>query len=94
MRNWFKKQNDEMIELQVDDTERRIIVRALANLRDKQRFAQKNYVFLDSLIVKVCDADSNKSLHFDKIHWKYSVIESDIEEMLFSVSLTYWFLVL
>ena len=22
MRNWFKKQNDEMIELQVDDTER------------------------------------------------------------------------
>lgn len=37
MRNWFKKQNDEMIELQVDDTERRIIVRALADLRDKQR---------------------------------------------------------
>jgi len=29
MRNWFKKQNDEMIEIQVDDTERRIIVRAL-----------------------------------------------------------------
>ena len=28
MRNWFKKQNDEMIEIQVDDTERRIIVRA------------------------------------------------------------------
>ena len=58
MRNWFKKQNDEMIELQVDDTERRIIVRALADLRDKQRLAQKNYDFLDSLIVKVCDADS------------------------------------
>ena len=37
MRNWFKKQNDEMIEIQVDDTERRIIVRALADLRDKQR---------------------------------------------------------
>lgn len=35
MRNWFKKQNDEMIEIQVDDTERRIIVRALADLRDK-----------------------------------------------------------
>ena len=43
MRNWFKKQNDEMIEIQVDDTERRIIVRALADLRDKQRLAQKNY---------------------------------------------------
>ena len=57
MRNWFKKQNDEMIEIQVDDTERRIIVRALADLRDKQRLAQKNYDFLDSLIVKVCDAN-------------------------------------
>ena len=34
MRNWFKKQNDEMIEIQVDDTERRIIVRALADLRE------------------------------------------------------------
>ena len=25
MRNWLKKQNDEIIEIQVDDTERRII---------------------------------------------------------------------
>lgn len=41
MRNWFKKQNDEMIEIQVDDTERRIIVRALADLRDKQRMARE-----------------------------------------------------
>lgn len=54
-----------MIEIQVDDTERRIIVRALADLRDKQRMAHKNYDFLDSLIVKVCDANSNKS-YFDK----------------------------
>lgn len=50
MRNWFKKQNEEMIEIQIDDTERRIIVRALADLRDKQRMAHKNYDFLDSLI--------------------------------------------
>ena len=35
--NWFRKQKEEMIEIQVDDTERRIIVRALADLRDKQR---------------------------------------------------------
>ena len=49
--------NEEMIEIQVDDTERRIIVRALADLRDKQRMAHKNYDFLDSLIVKVCDAN-------------------------------------
>ena len=66
MRNWFKKQNDEMIELQVDDTERRIIVRALADLRDKQRLAQKNHDFLDSLIVKVCDADSDKSMSLNR----------------------------
>lgn len=56
MRKWFKKNDDEIIEIQVDDTERRI-VRALADLRDKQRLAHKNYDFLDSLIVKVCDAD-------------------------------------
>lgn len=46
-----------MIEIQVDDTERRIIVRALADLRDKQRMEHKNHDFLDSLIVKVCDAN-------------------------------------
>ncbi len=50
MRNWFKKQNDEIIKLQVDDTERRSIVPSLADLRDKQRLSLKNYDFLDSLI--------------------------------------------
>lgn len=69
IRNWFKKQNDKMIEIQVDDTERRIIVRALADLRDKQRMAHKNYDFLDSLIVKVCDANVNKA-YFDKLPQK------------------------
>ena len=64
--NWFRKQKEEMIEIQVDDTERRIIVRALADLRDKQRMAHKNYDFLDSLIVKVCDANVNKA-YFDII---------------------------
>ena len=43
--NWFRKQKEEMIEIQVDDTERRIIVRALADLRDKQRMEHKNYDF-------------------------------------------------
>lgn len=66
MKNWFKKQDDEIIEIQIDDTERRIIVRALADLRDKQRLAQKNYDFLDSLIVKVCDADTNKTINLDR----------------------------
>lgn len=54
----FKKNHySENIIIQVDDTERRIIVRALADLRDKQRMEHKNYDFLDSLIVKVCDAE-------------------------------------
>lgn len=39
---------------------------ALADLRDKQRLAQKNYDFLDSLIVKVCDADSDKSMSLNR----------------------------
>ena len=38
-----KDEND--IYIQVDDTERRIIIRALADLRDKQRMAHKNYDF-------------------------------------------------
>ena len=62
--NWFRRQKEEIIEIQVDDTERRIIVRALADLRDKQRMKHKNYDFLDSLIVKVCDANVNKA-YFD-----------------------------
>lgn len=60
-----KNEND--IYIQVDDTERRIIVRALADLRDKQRMAHKNYDFLDSLIVKVCDANSSKSANLEKV---------------------------
>ena len=66
MKNWFKKQEEDIIDIKIDDTERRIIVRALADLRDKQRLAQKNYDFLDSLIVKVCDADSNKSMNLNR----------------------------
>lgn len=64
--NWFKKQKEEIIEIQVDDTERRIIVRALADLRDKQRMEHKNYDFLDSLIVKVCDASSSSKDTYER----------------------------
>ena len=51
-----RKEDNDCIALVVDDTERRIIVRALADLRDKQRMEHKNHDFLDTLIVKVCDA--------------------------------------
>ena len=51
-----RKDDEQMIGIIVDDTERRIIVRALADLRDKQRMEHKNHDFLYTLIVKVCDA--------------------------------------
>lgn len=51
-----RKDEEQLVGLVVDDTERRIIVRALADLRDKQRMEHKNHDFLDTLIVKVCDA--------------------------------------
>lgn len=54
-----RKTENQKIDLVVDDMERRIIVRALADLRDKQRMENKNYDFLDTLIVKVCDAQTN-----------------------------------
>ena len=60
------RHQEDIIEIKIDDTERRIIVRALADLRDKQRLAQKNYDFLDSLIVKVCDADSSKTMNLNR----------------------------
>lgn len=40
----------------VDDLERRIIVQALSDLKDKQKSEGKEYEFLDNLIIKVCDA--------------------------------------
>lgn len=70
-RNFQRIKDEDNICIQVDDTERRIIVRALADLRDKQRMAHKNYDFLDSLIVKVCDANANvNKAYFDKLPQK------------------------
>ena len=40
----------------VDDLERRIIVQALSDLKDKQKSEGKEYEFLDNLIIKACDA--------------------------------------
>lgn len=56
-----RKDEEQLVGLVVDDTERRIIVRALADLRDKQRMEHKNHDFLDTLIVKVCDAPVNQA---------------------------------
>lgn len=44
----------------VDDVERRILVQALADLKDKQRLEGKEYDFLDTLILRLCDAQQVK----------------------------------
>lgn len=41
-----RKDDEQMIGIIVDDTERRIIVRALADLRDKQRMEIRTMTFL------------------------------------------------
>jgi hypothetical protein len=46
--------------LQIDDVERRLIVVALSDLKDKQKEKNKNFDFLDDLIVKVCDAQKGR----------------------------------
>lgn len=63
----FGKDKDNVIEIRIDDTEKRIIVRALADLRDKQRLENKNFDFLDELIVKVCDSyPKNQNKNFER----------------------------
>ena len=52
--------NKDSYNLQIDDVERRLIVRALSDLKDKQKEKNKSYDILDDLIVKVCDAQKGK----------------------------------
>ncbi len=52
--------NKDSYNLQIDDVERRLIVVALTDLKDKQKEKNKSYDFLDDLIVKVCDAQKGK----------------------------------
>jgi hypothetical protein len=46
--------------LQIDDVEKRLIIRALSDLKDRQKEKNKSFDFLDELIVKVCDAQKGK----------------------------------
>ena len=52
--------NKDNYTLQIDDVERRLIVVALSDLKDKQKEKNKSFDFLDDLIVKVCDAQKEK----------------------------------
>lgn len=52
--------NRDSYTLTIDDVERRLLVVALNELRDKQKEKNKSYDFLDDLIVKICDAQKGK----------------------------------
>ena len=52
--------NKDNYTLQIDDVERRLIVVALSDLKDKQKEKNKSFDFLDDLILKVCDAQKGK----------------------------------
>ena len=52
--------NKDSYTLTIDDVERRLLVVALSDLKDKQKEKNKSYDFLDDLIVKVCDAQKGK----------------------------------
>ena len=44
----------------VDDVEKRILIQALSELKDQQKLENKNFDFIDDLIIKVCDAPMAK----------------------------------
>lgn len=48
--------------IEMNDLEIRIMVQALADLKDKQKAENKSYDFLDSMILKLCDARENSQL--------------------------------
>ena len=47
---------EEQYAIKVTDMERRILIKALTLLKEKQIKEDKNYDFIDDLIIKSCDA--------------------------------------
>ncbi len=47
---------EEQFTIKVTDMERRILIKALTLLKEKQIKEDKNYDFIDNLIIKSCDA--------------------------------------
>lgn len=47
---------EEQYAIKVTDMERRILIKALTLLKEKQIKEDKNYDFIDDLIIKACDA--------------------------------------
>lgn len=54
-----------LFDVTIDDVQRRIIVQALSDLKDKQKEQGKRYDFIDTIILKVCEAPlSKKKMRF------------------------------
>lgn len=45
-----------MFSINVTDLEKRVIIKALDYLKEKQKHENKNYDILDTLIIRTCDA--------------------------------------
>lgn len=52
---------EEQFSIKVTDMERRILIKALTVLKEKQISQNKNYDFIDTLIIKSCDATPIRS---------------------------------
>ena len=49
-------QKEPQFKITVNGIEQRILVQALVDLKEKQKTENKNYAFIDDMIVKICDA--------------------------------------
>lgn len=52
---------EELFVIKVTNMERRIMIRALTVLKEKQIREDRNYDFIDSLIIRSCDATPVRS---------------------------------
>lgn len=52
----FTRKKEDAYSIVVSDVEKRIIIQALSDLKDKQKSLNKNFDFIDSLIIRACDA--------------------------------------
>lgn len=52
----FTQKKEDIYLIGVTDIEKRVIIQALVDLKDKQKSLNKNFDFIDSLIIRACDA--------------------------------------
>ncbi len=57
--------SEQLYNILVTDLERRIIIRALSMLKEKQLQERKNFDVLDELIVRSCDAPIRKKVRYE-----------------------------